>query len=72
MLESLIEATYSRDRLQHLRRANLGIEKLRFLIRLAMEMKLLNHQRYEYAARALNDTGRLIGGWMKAHNAAAA
>ena len=33
VLEALIEATYSRDRLQHLQQANLGIEKLRFLLR---------------------------------------
>ena len=29
VLEALIEATYTRDRVQHLRNANLGIEKLR-------------------------------------------
>ena len=33
VLEALIEATYTRDRLQHLQQANLGIEKLRFLLR---------------------------------------
>jgi hypothetical protein len=34
-LEALIEATYTRDRAHHLWQANLGIEKLRFLLRLA-------------------------------------
>ena len=72
VLEALIEATYTRDRQQQLRRANLGIEKLRFLLRLAADLRLLNRQRYEYAARTLDETGRLIGGWMKAHNAATA
>ncbi len=33
VLEALIEATYTRDRADALRRGNLGIEKLRFLIR---------------------------------------
>ena len=33
VLEALIEATYTRERTQHLRQANLGIEKLRFLLR---------------------------------------
>src|SRR5450631_2317988 len=37
VLETLIEATYTKERTQHLRRANLGIEKLRFLLRLAAE-----------------------------------
>jgi hypothetical protein len=67
VLEALIEATYTRDRAKHLRHANLGIEKLRFLIRLAADLRLLDRRRYEHAARSLDDTGRLIGGWMKAH-----
>jgi 23S rRNA-intervening sequence protein len=67
VLEALVDATYTRDRGQHLRRANLGIEKLRFLLRLAADLRLLDRRRYEHAARALDETGRLIGGWMKAH-----
>lgn len=69
VLNALIEATYTRDRTQHLRRANLGIEKLRFLIRLATDLRLLDRRRYERAARTLDETGRLIGGWIKAHSA---
>ena len=53
-------------------RGNLGIEKLRFLIRLAADLRVLDRRRYEHAARTLDDTGRLIGGWMKAHRAATA
>ncbi|HEY5064038.1 MAG TPA: diversity-generating retroelement protein Avd [Xanthobacteraceae bacterium] len=66
VLEALIEATYTRQRTQHLQRANLGIEKLRFLIRIATDLRLLDARRYEHAVRALDDTGRLIGGWAKA------
>jgi hypothetical protein len=69
VLVALIEATYTRDRSQHLRQANLGIEKLRFLLRFAAELRLIDRRRWEYAARALDETGRLIGGWMKAHRA---
>jgi len=68
----LIDATYTKERTQYLRRANLGIEKLRFLLRLAADLRLLDRRRYEHAARSLDDTGRLIGGWMKAYNAATA
>jgi hypothetical protein len=64
-----LEATYTRERAHHLRRANLGIEKLRFLLRLTADLKLLDRRRYEHAARTLDDTGRLVGGWMKAHTA---
>lgn len=67
VLESLIEATYTRDRRGHLARANLGLEKLRHLIRLAVELKHLDPRRYEHAARSLDEIGRLVGAWTKAH-----
>jgi len=67
VLEALIEATYSRDRRGQLARANLGLEKLRVLFRLAAELRHLDLRRYEYAARSINGIGRLVGGWLKAH-----
>ena len=69
VLESLVEATYTRRRQPPLTRANLGIEKLRFLLRLAHDLRYLDRRRYEHAARCLDETGRKIGAWMKAHRA---
>ena len=69
VLESLVEATYMRQRGAQLARANLGIEKLRFLFRLAHDLRHLDSRRYEHAARSLDDTGRRIGAWRKAHRA---
>ena len=69
VLESLIEATYTRRREASRSRANLGIEKLRFLCRLAQDLRYLDRRRYEYAARCLDETGRRIGAWSKAHRA---
>lgn len=69
VLECLVEATYTRKRAAHLAHANLGIEKLRFLCRLARDLRFLDRRRYEYAARCLDDTGRRIGSWLKAHRA---
>ncbi len=70
MLERLIEATYTRARQPHLAAANLGIEKLRVLCRLAKDLRHLDPRRYACAARALDEAGRLVGGWRKAHDAA--
>ena len=70
VLERLIEATYTRDRRGHLTTANLGIEKLRLLCGLAKDLGHLDERRYEHAARSLDETGRLIGGWRKAHETA--
>ena len=65
MLEGLIEATYTRNRIQLLNGVNLQIEKLRFLMRLSMDLRYLDLRRYEHAAKALNEIGRLVGGWLK-------
>ena len=71
VLEALIDAAYTRQRTHHLARANLGIEKLRFLFRLAHDLRALDHRRYEHAARSLDETGRSIGAWSKTHRARA-
>lgn len=65
VLDRLIEATYTRERLALLRAANLGLEKLRFGLRLAKDLHHLDLRRYEHAARAVDDVGRLVGGWVK-------
>jgi hypothetical protein len=67
VLEALIEATYTRERRGHLARANLSLEKLRFYFRLAADLHYLDKRRYEHAARTLDEIGRLVGGWAKAH-----
>ena len=69
VLERLIEATYSKARGKALTDANLGIEKLRLLFRMATEMRYLDPRRYEHAARGLDEVGRLVGGWTKVHHA---
>ena len=65
VLERLIEATYTKARGAALTSANLGIEKLRVLIRLATDLRCLDLRRYEFAARSLDEVGRLVGGWLK-------
>ncbi len=65
VLERLIEATYTKTRARALHDANLAIEKLRFLFRLAHELRYLDGRRYEFAARSLDEVGRLVGGWIK-------
>ncbi|MDZ4741572.1 MAG: diversity-generating retroelement protein Avd [Alphaproteobacteria bacterium] len=70
VLENLITATFARDRMHNLSSANLGLERLRFLIRLANDLQVLDHRRYEHASRLIDDSGRLVGGWIKADRAA--
>jgi hypothetical protein len=58
VMDLLIEAAYSRPREAQLRRANLGLEKLRFGLRLAKDPELLPFAPYEHAARLIDDLGR--------------
>ena len=76
VLERLVEAAYTGGRRRHLQAANLGLEKLGLLCRLTLLCRLakdlghLDPRRYEHAARAIDETGRLVGGRRKAHEAA--
>jgi hypothetical protein len=72
ILEVLVEVTFTRDGKSHLTRANLGIDKLRFLLCMSAHFHYLDRRRYEHPARLLDEIGRLIGGWSKAHDAATA
>ena len=72
VLERLIEATYARDRTAALKAANLGLEKLRHLFRLADDLRHIDPRRYEYAAREIDTVGRLVGAWIKTADASTA
>ena len=70
-LEGLVEATFSRNRARLLHRVNTDLDKLRLLMRLSKELGHLDARRYEHAARQIDEVGRLVGGWRKAHGGAA-
>ena len=65
VLEKLLRAKYSRDRLPILQDVNMELELLRFQLRIAKDLKCLSIESYGYACRAVNEVGKLLGGWMK-------
>lgn len=65
VLELLIEAAYTQEKNALLTSANVQIEKLRFLVRLAKDLHVLSLGAYEQAARMLYEVGSLLGGWLK-------
>ncbi len=69
ILELLIEATYTRNRLPLLRQANVQLEKLRYLIRLCHDFKLISTKQYNYISGEINEVGQRIGGWIKSQSA---
>ena len=50
--------------------ADLELDRLRLNVRLCVELKLLDVEQFEYAAAALVEIGRLLGGWIKTSGAA--
>jgi hypothetical protein len=65
VLDLMIEAKFSKDKLPLLSRANLRLEQIRFQVRLAHDEKLISTHQYEVAARLVDEVGRLVGGWRK-------
>ena len=69
LLEILLQAKYTRNRQPLLQEANLGLEILRFQMRLAKDLQCLKTNSYALAAKAIDEIGKLIGGWLKSeHN----
>lgn len=65
IVEGLIEASHRRDKRHLLEALSVKLNRLRFLVRLSKDLKLLTLNRYEYAAREMNEVGAMLGGWLK-------
>ena len=65
LVEDLVEARYSSKKAAIIRRANLRLEKLRVLLRLAHKQRYINYKRYEYAMKSINRVGQMLGGWSR-------
>lgn len=63
--ELLVEARFSRERAPLLVRINLNLEKLRLLLRLAHDQRLLDPKAFTYACEEIDQVGRMIGGWLR-------
>lgn len=66
LLLILVEAAYTSNKALLLQQANHRVNAVRYLLRLAKDLKLLAPNSYEFAAGALDEIGRMIGGWQKA------
>ena len=65
VLELLVETAYTRNKEAPLRRANLRLEVVRHLWRLAHELKVIATRQYEHGAKLIDALGRQIGGWLR-------
>jgi hypothetical protein len=66
ILEDIIEYKYDRTaRRAGFKQINIKFEKLRVLLRICHELKILSNRQYEYAAVHINEVGKMTGGWLR-------
>jgi hypothetical protein len=67
-LRHIIRLRYTRDRSPLFAEANLAIEEVRILARLAFERRLLSGSQYAELSEAVDACGRMLGGWRKSES----
>lgn len=65
LLEELLEAKYSANKLPILQKLNPKISILQYQARLLYDLKLISGSRYEHLSRYLLEIGSELGGWLK-------
>jgi hypothetical protein len=65
LLEGLILARYSPNKLEILQKLNTRLDLLRHQTRLLLDFSLLETKRYEYVGKLMHDIGTELGGWIR-------
>jgi len=65
ILEELLTAQMSREKLEILNRTNIKLEHLRYQTRLALDFKLIDVRKYEYVSGLMIEIGKMLGGWIR-------
>jgi len=65
LLDALVQARWALPtrKAEHLREADLCLARMRVLLRLSHQRRLLDTRGYEHLARELDAVGRQLGGW---------
>lgn len=70
MVDDLVEARYSKNKIPALQRINLRIEKIRILMRICYEVRILPNDAFKHSAYSLNEVGKMVGAWNKQQTSA--
>lgn len=66
LLTLLVEASYARNKAGLLDEASRKVNAIRYLLRLAKDLRMLPVDGYGFSAGLLDEIGRMVGGWSKA------
>ena len=69
LLMNLVDATYQAKNSGTLAAAVRNVNRVRYLVRLSKDLRLLNVGGYEFASQGLDEIGRMAGGWWKSAKA---
>jgi len=65
ILEKIIEVNTYQKKAELLKKISIELDKLRFLIRLSRDLKMIDLRKYEIASEKINEIGKMLGGWIK-------
>jgi len=65
LMDDLVEAKYTRDKAEVLRRASLALEQLRIHLRMAIDLRLMPIHSHRHGIVLIDDIGRQLGGWRR-------
>lgn len=65
LLEGLLQAKYSHQKLAQLEELNIQLDILRYFTRLLLDFQLIEINRYEYASKLIDEIGVELGKWIK-------
>ena len=71
LMTLLTEAAYARQKSDLLEQASRKVNATRLLLRLAKDLRLMSMDAYAFSAAALDEIGRMVGGWNKTSSGAA-
>jgi hypothetical protein len=64
LLDGLVQARYSTDKLARLESLNNRLDLIRYQTRMLKDFELLDMRRYQIVSRMVDDIGRNLGGWI--------
>ena|SRR5438270_4229825 len=65
LLLHVVDATYQSHNAASLGAAAREVNRIRYLVRLAKDLRVINIDSHEFAAKTLDEIGRMTGGWLK-------
>jgi hypothetical protein len=65
ILKDVIQANQEADKSATLKKISIELDKFRVLVRLSKDLHFISIKQYELAVGKINETARLLNGWMK-------